>query len=150
MSDPSETRRGPEKPEHLRSVVYVSAATRPFSDVDLALLLTASRLNNEPRGLTGVLLYREGHFIQALEGPEQAVRRTLATIAADPRHTGVWILADALVTTREFGSWSMGYLPPDASDSSSGPAWFGTPEATGTRDDSRAGELLEWFRSRHR
>ena len=48
------------------SVVYSSIATVPFDEVDLALLLATSRMNNEAKGITGVLLHREGHFMQAL------------------------------------------------------------------------------------
>ena len=87
----------------LLSIVYSSVATVPFSEVDLALLLSMSRLNNQARGLTGVLLHADGQFMQALEGPEWAVRSILATIAADPRHTGVWTLDEESITARRFG-----------------------------------------------
>ena len=132
----------------LVSVVYASTATVAFSEIDLALLLALSRTNNEPRGLTGLLLHRDGQFMQALEGPERAVRATLARIAADPRHTGVWILAEEPIVARRFGSWSMGYRGLSTADVSAAPAWFGSSEATPDRDESRAGELLAWFHDR--
>ena len=127
----------------LVSLVYSSVATAPFSEVDLALLLAISRTNNQPRGVTGLLLYRDGRFIQALEGPEHAVRQTLVTIAADPRHRAVRMLDEAWVAERRFGSWAMGYRATGANGT---PAWFGSPEAVTPHDGSQAAELLSWFR----
>lgn len=143
------------RPEHSRtgdgtlmSIVYGSTATVPFSEADLALLMTVSRTNNEPLGLTGLLLHRDGQFMQALEGPERAVRTTLARIAADPRHTGVWTLAEEPITARRFGSWAMGYRGLSDAEVYSAPAWFGSEQEALGQDDSRAGALLAWFRDR--
>ncbi len=56
-------------------LVYVSSAVRPFSRVDLDDLLATSRANNARVGITGMLLYKDGNFMQVLEGDEEAVRR---------------------------------------------------------------------------
>jgi hypothetical protein len=40
----------------------------PFSEGDLVELLTQSRENNTLAGITGLLLYKEGKFLQVLEG----------------------------------------------------------------------------------
>lgn len=141
------TERVPDEDE-LLSVVYSSVASGPFSDADLALLLAISRMNNESRGLTGLLLHRGGQFMQALEGPASAVRAALRTIAADPRHSGVWTLAEERITERRFGSWAMGYQPISDRDLAEAPSWFGSPEALAERAGSRAAELLTWFRAR--
>ena len=135
----------------LLSVVYSSVATVPFSDAELAALLMRSRLNNSARDLTGVLLHRDGQFMQLLEGPAREVRTTLATIAADPRHSGIWMLEEERTAERRFGSWSMGYRALTAEDRM--PAeWFGSPDAAGRLEErlpaSRATELLAWFRDR--
>lgn len=130
------------------SVVYSSVATAPFHDADLAELLAVSRANNEPRGLTGLLLSRDGQFMQVLEGPERAVRELLATIAADPRHSGVWTLDEEVVEHRRFASWAMGYRARSEEDLASAPSWFGSEEAAAQPGPSRAAELLAWFRSR--
>jgi len=135
-------------PGELLSIVYSSVATGPFTEVDLALLLAISRMHNESRGLTGLLLHRDGQFMQALEGPPDAVRRALRTIAADPRHSGVWTLAEERITERRFGSWAMGYQQMSETDLAEAPAWFGSPEALEDRSGTRAGELLAWFRAR--
>jgi len=69
-------------------LVYVSSATLPFSGEDLRALLATCRENNAELGVTGMLLYKDGNFMQVLEGDEQAVRGLYARIAADPRHGG--------------------------------------------------------------
>ena len=60
------------------------AARRPFSLAALTSLLLLGRERNHAQGLTGVLLYAEGSFLQVLEGSAAAVRSTFARIEADP------------------------------------------------------------------
>jgi hypothetical protein len=91
------------------SIVYVSASRLPFTPSELEALLAKSRANNQRDGISGVLLYRDGDFLQVLEGPEEAVRRTYARIARDPRHGGVIVLDESEITQRHFGDWSMGF-----------------------------------------
>jgi hypothetical protein len=136
------------RPLEYLSVVYSSIATVPFTEVDLAILLATSRMNNEPKDVTGVLLHRAEHFMQALEGPVGAVRALLRRIAADERHHDVRTLDEEYLTVRRFGSWSMGYRPLNETDVAEAPAWFGSPEALQRRDGFRAAELLAWFHSR--
>lgn len=144
MSDTIQVRPGRAPADgSLLSIVYASTATVPFSDVDLALLLAGSRIRNDERGLSGLLLYRNGQFMQVLEGPEPAVRALLATIAEDPRHSGVRALHEERIDDRRFGSWAMGYRSISETEP---PSWFGSPEALRQRDFSHAGELLAWFR----
>lgn len=90
-------------------IVYVSFATVPFSDADLAVLLEVSRRNNQRDGLTGMLLYRDGDFLQVLEGEAAAVRKTYDRIAADKRHGRIMVLDESTITQRDFGDWSMGF-----------------------------------------
>lgn len=136
------------RPTELLSIVYSSIATVPFSEVDLALLLSVSRANNDAAGITGLLLHRDGQFMQALEGPVTAVRRALRTIGDDRRHQEIWTLDEEYITERRFSSWAMGYRPLTASDLAEAPVWFGSPEALDEQTRSRASELLAWFRGR--
>jgi hypothetical protein len=100
------------------SLVYLSSATQLFNEVALQDLLRTSRDNNARLDITGLLLYKDGNFIQALEGPEDAVRTLYKKIARDPRHTGLSTVVDETITERHFPNWSMGFqsvgqLPPD-------------------------------------
>jgi hypothetical protein len=90
-------------------LVYVSAATVPFTDASLAQLLRISRENNTRAGITGMLVYRDGDFLQVLEGEEDAVRETFHRIARDNRHARTLVLDDSEISEREFSDWSMGF-----------------------------------------
>jgi acylphosphatase len=91
------------------SLVYISAARKLFSDQELVALLEKSRANNQRLDLTGMLLYKDGNFMQVLEGPDEAVAQLYRTIEQDPRHHGVMELLRHPVEQREFGQWSMGF-----------------------------------------
>ena len=88
---------------------YVSSSVKPFNNHELHQLLDKARQNNEKLGITGMLLYKDGDFMQALEGDEVKVRSLSAQIAKDPRHRNVTTLADGHCTKREFPDWSMGF-----------------------------------------
>jgi len=90
-------------------IVYVSRASRPYSEEELWYLLDVSRRNNEKTGVTGMLLYRGGHFFQTLEGPPEAVRDTFDKICRDPRHRDVVKLVERPTQERSFADWSMGF-----------------------------------------
>jgi hypothetical protein len=100
-----------ETQDGLLFLVYTSRSTQSPSDDDLHEIQALSRRNNERNGLTGMLLYRQGRFIQALEGPEQALRDRMAVIAADPRHTAVRTLIEERAGRRRFPHWAMEYRP---------------------------------------
>ena len=91
------------------SLVYVSSSTSEFSEADLVALLKHSREKNTRLGLTGLLLYRDGNFMQVLEGPDNAVRQLFETILADSRHHGVILLLERQIELREFADWTMAF-----------------------------------------
>ena len=66
----------------LLQLVYLSTATRPMTPADLESLLAVSRARNAADSLTGMLLYADRQFMQALEGPAPAV---LANVTARER-----------------------------------------------------------------
>lgn len=93
----------------LVSVVYVSTATTVFTSKDLAELLRYARDRNSREGISGMLLYRSGNFIQAVEGPALAIDDLLARIGRDKRHDGLITLLRQPATRRDFADWSMGF-----------------------------------------
>jgi hypothetical protein len=90
-------------------LVYVSSAVNLFTDDQLQELLEVSRRNNNATGITGMLLYVEGNFIQVLEGEKPKVVETQQRIAKDPRHQGLITLLEGEEPEREFADWSMGF-----------------------------------------
>jgi hypothetical protein len=94
-------------------VVYMSAATRVFDVDELTDLLTAARLKNERLGLTGLLLYHMGSFLQVLEGDGDTVDRLYRRIEQDQRHTRMVLLVRSQIEQRNFSHWQMGFVHTD-------------------------------------
>jgi hypothetical protein len=88
-------------------IVYISRARLDWSDRALDALGATSSTLNGAHGVTGLLLYDGSRFIQALEGPEDAVRETMRRIAADERHDTIQYLGQGPAAERQFGDWAM-------------------------------------------
>lgn len=93
-------------------VVYASAALAPLSELQLTQLLMSARANNTRQGVTGLLLYVEGSFLQVLEGEDRVVEALLERIARDPRHDRVSILLRRPIEQRQYAEWAMGFVSP--------------------------------------
>jgi hypothetical protein len=65
--------------------------------------------NNAKIGVTGMLLYKDGNFMQLIEGPGEPVRALHAKISIDPRHRGLMTLLQGHQEKREFQDWAMGF-----------------------------------------
>ncbi len=104
-------------------LVYVSSATLLFPGEDLRALLATSRKNNAELGVTGMLLYKDGNFMQVLEGDEGAVRGLYEKIEADPRHGGEITLQQGFVEGRQFPDWSMGFRDLNSPEERSTPVY---------------------------
>lgn len=94
----------------LRHIVYVSSAAGTLTEAELRAIQSASSAANEVRGITGVLLYGAGMFLQLLEGPEDAVGELMARIERDARHVEVRVIASWLDAGRTAPAWSMGVI----------------------------------------
>ena len=90
-------------------LTYVSTCTTWWSSRELQALLACSRMNNERAGITGMLLYKDGNFMQVLEGPHDAVQTLQIRIAADRRHQGMVTIDSGPASERQFADWSMGF-----------------------------------------
>ncbi|MEM1385432.1 MAG: BLUF domain-containing protein [Pseudomonadota bacterium] len=99
----------------MESVVYFSRAISTDRRAALDAILASAERNNPPLGLTGLLLYGEGMFMQCLEGPERSVSLMMERIKADPRHRGAVVLSRGPLSARVFPDWAMGarMLDPD-------------------------------------
>jgi Sensors of blue-light using FAD len=90
-------------------LVYTSRETHPMTDKDLSALLEESRRCNETSKVTGMLLYKDGKFLQALEGDEAIVESLYQRIRGDARHKDGQVLLTGEVSKRQFPDWSMGF-----------------------------------------
>ncbi len=96
-------------------LIYVSDLVGD-DEGQLAPILESAVRHNTEDGITGMLLYSGGNFLQVLEGPKDAVDATYERICQDPRHRNTTLLLEQDVPERQFGSWSMGYRQLSAED----------------------------------
>jgi hypothetical protein len=73
-------------------------------------ILTQSRHYNPTCGITGILCYGGGIFLQAIEGGRMAVSELYGHIQKDVRHKDVVLLHYEEITERRFGGWTMGQV----------------------------------------
>lgn len=91
-------------------LMYASRAVPALDQEELVTILRQSKANNPTTGVTGVLCFSGGIFLQVLEGGRSAVNRLYNRIVADPRHTEVELLLYEEIGERRFASWSMGQV----------------------------------------
>lgn len=76
-----------------KRIIYCSHATVSMENpLNLAQVLGASARNNRRDEITGVLAFSDGMFIQAIEGPDNAVDRLMARLRDDTRHRDLKVL----------------------------------------------------------
>lgn len=100
----------------LYCLVYVSIANHGMSEKHLESMLKKARDKNEKAAITGMLLYRDGFFIQALEGELDAIENLYTAIAKDERHRDVIVVYKNPIQQRRFSDWTMGFNRLDAND----------------------------------
>ena len=88
-------------------LVYRSFATKEFSEEGYHKLLESSRKRNEESNITGLLLFRNGVFLQLLEGPESAVKNVYSMICKENRHERVVTLVETASDARIYEKWAM-------------------------------------------
>lgn len=91
------------------SLTYVSHASSPLTQRELLQLLRTSREHNQEQGLSGLLVYRDGVFIQVLEGHDDQVTTLYEKIKLDPRHHRVTTVITQRIEHRSFPDWTMGF-----------------------------------------
>jgi hypothetical protein len=88
--------------------MYQCQEAEPLGEAQITEILEVSRRNNEQRGITGMLLYREGRFLQVLEGEREPVLELIKTIRRDPRQKAFTVLYES-EWPRLFGGWFMDF-----------------------------------------
>ncbi|MBK5206183.1 MAG: BLUF domain-containing protein [Polaromonas sp.] len=90
-------------------LLYSSRAVDISPDV-IDAILAQSRQHNPTCGITGILCYGGGIFLQAIEGGRMAVSELYTHIQRDPRHKDVVLLDYEEISERRFGGWTMGQV----------------------------------------
>ncbi|MCU0511866.1 MAG: BLUF domain-containing protein [Anaerolineae bacterium] len=137
----------------LIALVYVSVSKQKMPDDELRDLLHLCRERNGAKNITGMLLYRDSFFIQALEGEETLVDPLYERIKQDPRHQNVLTVYRTPIQERSFENWTMGFNRLDTLDLTTVSGYtdflehpFNTESFV--RTPNRARILLQHFRDR--
>ncbi|GAA0804827.1 BLUF domain-containing protein [Cupriavidus gilardii] len=91
-------------------LLYASRARQPADEGLVDTIVATSIERNPPQGITGVLCYGNGVFVQALEGARAEVSALYHRIAKDPRHEDVVLLHYEEIGERQFAGWAMGLV----------------------------------------
>ncbi|GAB4376046.1 MAG: hypothetical protein Kow00114_39540 [Kiloniellaceae bacterium] len=93
----------------IHRLMYTSTSSNFMSNEDLAGLLERARRWNDANGITGMLIYVDGHFLQIVEGTAADIAAVTQRITSDPRHFGIIRLMEDTAPRRVFADWSMGF-----------------------------------------
>jgi hypothetical protein len=88
-------------------LIYKSRSVEPLSWDIVRSITDASEVNNNSRGITGVLLASRTHFMQVIEGNFEDVNALFQRICRDDRHTELSIISYSVIDARLFGGWGM-------------------------------------------
>jgi hypothetical protein len=88
-------------------LLYASRAI-DTSPAAIDAILSQSRQYNPSSGITGILCYGGGIFLQAIEGGRTAISELYGHIQRDSRHKNVELLQYEEISERRFAGWTMG------------------------------------------
>jgi hypothetical protein len=92
----------------LYNVVYCSQASAGVDDDDVNDILACARRANPEHGITGILVFGSGVFMQWLEGPRDTVSALMALLRKDKRHHNIILLSETEeARERLFPDWDM-------------------------------------------
>ncbi len=131
-------------------LAYASSSVREFTPQELVDILTVSRANNTRVDVTGMLLYRGGSILQALEGSEARVHETMQRISLDGRHRSIMHLYEGRHEERLFAEWSMAFEDLSAADASDHPGlsrYLASGSAKDIGIEHSDHDVFEFFRS---
>ena len=109
-------------------LLYVSRALDPESSTATQSILDSARKYNAGNGITGILCYGGGLYLQAVEGGRAQVNELYGHIVRDQRHKDVVLLDYQEITERRFGGWTMGQVRLDKLNPSIVLKYSETPE----------------------
>ncbi|MES2481125.1 MAG: BLUF domain-containing protein [Pseudomonadota bacterium] len=90
-------------------LLYCSRAVDTSAEA-IESILAQAREHNPASGITGILCYGGGIFLQAIEGGRMPVSDLYGHIQADPRHKDVALLHYEEISERRFSGWTMGQV----------------------------------------
>ena len=102
----------------LITLTFSSTENFSMNDKDIEEILVTSRANNKRNDITSMMLYKDGIFLQSIEGLEEKVVELFEIISKDNRHTVNELLWSEYIPNREFENLPMGFNNLDEVDCS--------------------------------
>lgn len=99
-------------------LVYISEAVADISYTDIRDILEVARKHNRQEDVTGLLIFRDGYFVQLIEGEESSVRKVLGRILLDDRNYSLRILSETTSNQRLFDKNPLAFYDGDISSNS--------------------------------
>ena len=99
----------------IRALVYVSQKSERLSGHSLSALVAGAAQFNATVGVTGILLFDGQRFLQYLEGPQEGIEAAFSRVRDAKSHGELMVLANGIVGSRFFPSWSMTLIGADRS-----------------------------------
>lgn len=97
--------------EHqLSRLIYTSEAMKPLPMEGFMRIRRKARDMNQMNGVTGLLAYGEGRFLQILEGERDVVSETFTRILKSPLHHSASLIQFTACSERFFDNWTMRHL----------------------------------------
>ena len=93
----------------LFQLVYASRSAIKVTPEIVQDILSSCEANNNILKISGILNYRNGRFMQLLEGGETDVRKLFDSIARDARHTDIQVLYEGHGAANRMSLWAMGF-----------------------------------------
>ncbi len=94
----------------LHRIIYMSTAVGVLRAEELDRIYLRAQAANAGAGITGLMLFYEGVFLQVLEGPAAGVTSLLERIRRDRRHAGLIVLESGPADERGFGGSAMNFV----------------------------------------
>ena len=92
----------------MKAICYISNFSENLSREGVDNLITYVDKNNNEVGITGLLIVRNKHFFQILEGKKENVDTLFKKIKTDIRHRGVIKLLDTRIDDQIFKDYNSG------------------------------------------
>jgi hypothetical protein len=135
---------------NLVQLTYFSAVSSHWTPFDTKAILQVARKHNASHGISGLLLFDKGQFLQVLEGDLEPVAALFQSIKRDRRHVGVTLIFRQPIARRDFAGWSMAFhdLSAIGSDAAGYSEFLRQNFDIGSIDATATRSLLQLFKRR--
>ncbi len=92
----------------MKAICYISNFAKGLNQNMISELIESVNLNNTKAHITGLLILKNNHFFQILEGESQKVDVLFEKIQKDKRHSGIIKLLDTEIDGKIFNDYNAG------------------------------------------